>query len=291
MVVAGTCSFPLRRAVSSLRRHIPISRNGQGGFAWCRAGQIRMPFFLACGLSFSIDLVQLAHGAHSISRRSDQQRTYSRRETSVSVVCRGRDEDCSPPPAQIRTCGFPASGSCLRSNVIGLRGIGYPCSSDPWARRVSDTPDPAQCPGRALQLALPSTGHRPSTVSAADVIRLCSRLHRYHAAVRLLVRVHAHRSAVTFMGRSGCGPDTSEVSQVPTKGRLHMHMGSQTARGSSSPSHCGGRMLLSGQRNGVSTSKLDPFRSSITQPVVSPVNASRLASRPSRASLGAGAAG
>src|SRR5262245_14105575 len=36
---------------------------------------------------------------------------------------RGRDEDCSSPPAQIRTCGFPASGSCLRSNVIGLRGV------------------------------------------------------------------------------------------------------------------------------------------------------------------------
>jgi hypothetical protein len=26
---------------------------------------------------------------------------------------RGRDEDCSPPPAQIRTCGFPAYGSYL----------------------------------------------------------------------------------------------------------------------------------------------------------------------------------
>ena len=44
---------------------------------------------------------------------------------------RGRDENCSSPPAQIRTCGFPASGSCLGSNVIGLLGIGYPCSSDP----------------------------------------------------------------------------------------------------------------------------------------------------------------
>jgi hypothetical protein len=26
---------------------------------------------------------------------------------------RGRDGDCSPPPAQIRTCGFPAYGSYL----------------------------------------------------------------------------------------------------------------------------------------------------------------------------------
>ena len=28
---------------------------------------------------------------------------------------RGRDEDCSPPPAQIRTCGTTAYGSCLES--------------------------------------------------------------------------------------------------------------------------------------------------------------------------------
>ena len=136
---------------------------------------------------------------------------------------RGRDEDCSSPPAQIPASGFPAPGSCLGSNVIGLRGIGYPYSSDPWARCFSDMPIPALSPEHALQLALPLTGRRPSTVSAADVTRLCSRLHRYHAAVRLLIRVHAHRSAVAFMGRSEGWPDTDEISQVPTKGRLHVH--------------------------------------------------------------------
>ena len=39
----------------------------------------------------------------------------------------------------------------------------------------------------------------------------------------LLTCVHAHRSAVAFMGRSDVPPDTDEVSQVPTKGRLHVH--------------------------------------------------------------------
>jgi hypothetical protein len=38
-----------------------------------------------------------------------------------------------------------------------------------------------------------------------------------------------------------------------------VHMGSPTARGSSSASHCAGRMLLSDQENGVSTSEFDPF--------------------------------
>ena len=32
-----------------------------------------------------------------------------------SVSGRGRDGDCSPPPAQIRTCGTTAYGSCLES--------------------------------------------------------------------------------------------------------------------------------------------------------------------------------
>ena len=97
-------------------------------------------------------------------------------------------------------------------------------------------PVPALCPVHALQLTLPLTGRRPSTVSAADITRHCSRLHRYNAAVRLLIRVHAHRSAVAFMGRSGVLQDTDEISQVPTKGRHHVHMGSTTARGSSSAS-------------------------------------------------------
>src|SRR5262245_41306201 len=117
---------------------------------------------------------------------------------------RGRDGCYQPPPAQIPACGFPAPGSCLRWNAIGLRGIGYPCSYDPWARGFGDRSDPALCPGPASQLALPSTGRRPSTVSAADATRHCSRLHRYHAAVRLLTHVHAHRSACRLHGPIRC---------------------------------------------------------------------------------------
>ena len=69
--------------------------------------------------------------------------------------------------------------------MIGLRGMGYPCSSDPWARCFGDMPYLALCPGHASQLALPSTGRLPSTISAGDVARHCSRLPRYYAAVRL----------------------------------------------------------------------------------------------------------
>src|SRR5499433_779014 len=37
-----------------------------------------------------------------------------------------------------------------------------------------------------------------------------------------------------------CWPDTDEISQVPTTGLHHVHMGSPTARGSSSASHLRG---------------------------------------------------
>ena len=168
------------------------------------------------GTGRQIAPLQAPRGCRALSRRPAQggpagkiidvaqpSRQRSKVISMARVVARGRDEDCSPPPAQIPACGFPAPGSCLGSNVIGLRGIGYPCSSDPWARCFSDMPVPALCPGHALQLTLPLTGRRPSTVSAADVTRHCSRLHRYNAAVRLLIGVHAHRSAVASMGRSG----------------------------------------------------------------------------------------
>src|SRR5687767_9794474 len=50
-----------------------------------------------------------------------------------------------------RIAPFPRrSCSCLRSNVIGVRDIGYPCSSDPWARRLGDMLVPALCPGHAF---------------------------------------------------------------------------------------------------------------------------------------------
>src|SRR5688572_8259358 len=80
--------------------------------------------------------------------------------------CRGRSRSYLLPPAQIPACGFPAPGSCRRSNATDIRGLGGPSSSGPWALAVGDMPVPALCPGHALALALPST--LPSTLSAPD---------------------------------------------------------------------------------------------------------------------------
>ncbi len=136
------------------------------------------------------------------------------------------------PPAQIPACATNAPGSCRRSDVIGLRGLGGPYSSDPWARGYCDMPFPALSPGHAKPRALPSTDRLPSTVSAADVTRLCSRFPRYYAVVRLLMpssRASLFRASPTGPGpRRGCGQH--EASQVPHKGLLHTHGVSDCAR-------------------------------------------------------------
>ena len=62
---------------------------------------------------------------------------------------RGRGQVTPLPPAQIPACAANAPGSCRRSDVIGHRGLGGPCSSDPWARSFGDMPIPALCPGHA----------------------------------------------------------------------------------------------------------------------------------------------
>ena len=81
----------------------------------------------------------------------------------------GRGPGCPGPPAQIPACGFPAPGSCQRSNAIEVRGFGGPCTPNPQARSFGYTPYPALSPGRALLLAFPPAGRLPSTISATDL--------------------------------------------------------------------------------------------------------------------------
>src|ERR687890_439425 len=88
----------------------------------------------------------------------------------------------SCPPRRSRRAAFcfaapsvSAPGSCRRSDATGIRGLGGPSSSGPWAWAVGDMLVPALCPGHALALALPSTGRLPSTLSvispSADIVR------------------------------------------------------------------------------------------------------------------------
>ena len=134
--------------------------------------------------------------------------------------CRGRDGSYLPPPAQIPACGFPAPGSCRRSDATGIRGLGGPSSSDPWARAVGDMPGPALCPGHALAFALPSTGRLPSTLSvtsrSAGVVRGFTGNMRPSDFSCLPNRRRSFELPDPARDRqSGCG--RQETSQVPTR--------------------------------------------------------------------------
>src|SRR3954452_3612793 len=61
----------------------------------------------------------------------------------------GRGAGYPAPPPQIPACGLPAPGSCRRSNVIDVQGLGGPFRFDPRIGASCDTPKPALCPGRA----------------------------------------------------------------------------------------------------------------------------------------------
>src|SRR3954454_6006775 len=131
----------------------------------------------------------------------------------------GRGPGYPGPPAQIPACGFPAPGSCRRSNAIEVRGLGDPYTPDPQARSVGNTPYPALSPGHALLLAFPPAGRLPSTISAADSWSalfeasqvLCSR-----PTPRLF-----HDGFASSASRRGPAPPwrfgRDEVSQVPTQ--------------------------------------------------------------------------
>jgi len=77
-------------------------------------------------------------------------------------VGRGRDEDCSSPPAQIRTCSFPAYGFHLGSKRAVAEAMVRMRTSD------ESTPNPVLSPVRERWHTFPLASALRSTCSAAD---------------------------------------------------------------------------------------------------------------------------
>ena len=109
---------------------------------------------------------------------------------------RSRDGGCPPPPPRIRTSGFPASGSCLRSErqAAGPAGFTYPFQR---MRRAS----PVLRPERGLLAQVP-LGQAPSLPllrpRSAGVVRS---VRRYYGPVRLPLSVHRRRASPDFPAR------------------------------------------------------------------------------------------
>ena len=82
------------------------------------AGRIRPHYAWAYALMSN--LAFLAYGLDKSAAAAGRWRWSEKALHWIELLCgwpggRGRDGDCSPPPAQIRTCGTTAYGSCLES--------------------------------------------------------------------------------------------------------------------------------------------------------------------------------
>ena len=165
-----------------------------------------------------------------------------------------------------------------------LRRLAHGCQS---ARRGA----PARCPDRG-RLAAVLLGRGPSLHDLRRAQALIVRpLQRYNALVRLLIRVHAHRSATAFMSRTGVPRRTRVRPPSFQRKDVSTCMGSPTARGSSSASHLRGEDIAFRPTERRQHLGIGPVSQLNTQPVVSPVNASRLASRPETSRITRGRGG
>ena len=119
-----------------------------------------------------------------------------------SRACSGREPGYPGPPAQIPTCGFPASGSYRRSQYV-IGGLD--------ARRSCRFTAPVTCrfrrsePGLVSQLTFPSTRRFPPAVSACWLSpKLCSR-HRT-GSMQPSELLHPFPSASFIFSTSRRGP-------------------------------------------------------------------------------------
>ena len=130
---------------------------------------------------------------------------------------RGRDRDCSLPPAQIPACGFPAPGSCRKSGVTAWTRV-LPRRANPPAGDGLGMPDPVLRPGHRQSSAISPTeppslhtlrrrSSRPCS-GASPVLRGSSDPSPVPRQRRLLAFLAAARIAAATAGQD-------EVSQVP----------------------------------------------------------------------------
>src|ERR1019366_5407720 len=151
---------------------------------------------------------------------------------------------------------------------------------------------PAQCPSRGRLAAVPF-GRGPSLHGLRRGQALFVRpLRGYYDPVRILIRVHIHRSAIAFMNRPGL-PDRARMRLPRFRAKnFSTCTRSPTARGSSHASHLPWDDVAFSSTERDRHLGIRPVSQLNTWPVVSPVNASRLPSRAEpRASLGVGVVG
>jgi hypothetical protein len=176
---------------------------------------------------------------------------------------RGRDEDCSPPPAQIPACAANAPGSSLRSNV-GRQTVKPRALRRTAANRI-DVATRLSVRTTAACRPFPSGEALPSTISAGSCLPLFDRFlgttasSDFSLTYMLGVRLLPSRAGPA-RGRARVRPPRFRAKNFSTCTR------SPTARGPPIQANMRWEMLPSRHQNAIGTSELDPFRSSILGP-------------------------
>src|SRR5260370_37613589 len=136
----------------------------------------------------------------------------------------------------------------------------------------------AQCPNHGGLSAVPLGGGPSLHDLRRKLPSFVRSLPRYYDLIRLLIRVHARRTASAFPSRPGTSPGTGETSQVPHKELHHVRKAFDCAR------ICPCKPIRHG-RSCLLVRELDrhlgirPVSQLNTRPVVYPVNASLLSSQ------------
>src|ERR1700736_2237019 len=125
----------------------------------------------------------------------------------------------------------------------------------------------ALCPNRGRLTAVPLGGGPSLHDFRRELAPLFQSLRKYYGLIRLLIHVHARRTACRLPEPARhTRPGMDETSQVPRKELLHVHKVSDCARFFPCKPVRHGTMLPSLQRKEIGTPELDPFRSSILGP-------------------------
>ena len=191
---------------------------------------------------------------------------------------RGRDEDCSSPPAQIPAGAANAPGSSLGSNVGGAHGLKPHALRRTAANRVDVAARLSVRTTAACRL-FPLGEALPSTTSAGSCLTLFSRFagsmasSDFSSTYMLGVRLLAFPSRPGTRVRAWMRPPRFRAKNFSTCTR------SPTARGSSHASHSPWDDVAFSSTERDRHLGIRPVSQLNTWPVVSPVNASR---RPSR---------
>ena len=178
---------------------------------------------------------------------------------------RGRDRDCSLPPAQIPACGFPAPGSCRKSGVTAWTRV-LPRRANPPAGDEQDVPDPVLRPGHRQSSAIPPTEPPSLHTLRRRSSRPCSGASSVLRGSSDPSSVPRQRRLLAFPPRPGVAAATAGQARSPRFRRRLFARDGVFDRGRATAPRMTAPHMLPSRFSSASAPRFSCFRSSIAHP-------------------------